>query len=517
MATRKEMVDFFFDTFPGRFQGDPAYWYEPRGEEDQDFINAFNDVFNNLGPSERQLAADFLFEESSESFKGDASYWYQDRGSENADFVAAFGEAFKNPVASDQGGDLTTGPADEDQLEAEEGATEGIGGRTDETVSILTSRDMQWHFDQTSGKWMVSYKMPNSDRRIFFEASGEQLDAIFGDGQRPLDFERISFADLSQREGITFAGDIAEIEGVGSFESEVEATIARALDEGVLPEWAQRDGAVTDLLYLAVSENKSQEWLVDQIAKLPSFKERFPGIQSFENLGLTTVEAVTGFLELESGVKEMVMRDGGNPASITPAIIGGIVAKGHSLSDVQFVFGAFDKMEKNAGALSAFNEVLAAKGMDPLDEDGQFDFMAGTAPAELYNVWEEASLYRAAIDAGLDIGVGGAISLAAATEGLTSYDQALEGLNNAARQLLQFRNQLALGQYDLEEQDLIDLSLGLAPSSGNSQADIARNIDRAVRSAQANIGLQRSNPFVRFTEEGVPQAASLSRQRQESA
>ena len=517
MATRKQMVDFFFTEFPGRFQGDPSYWYEPRGEEDQDFINAFNDVFNNLGPDDRKKAADFLFTESSETFKGDVTYWYQDRGSENADFVAAFGDAFENPVATDQGGDVTTGPADEAQLEAEEPATEGVGGQTEETVSILTSRDMQWHFDVDSGKWMVSYKMPNSERRVFFEASGSQMDKIFGEGQRPLDFETVTFGDLSQRDGVTFAGDIAEIEGTGTFEGEVESTIARALDEGRLPEWAQRDGKVTDLLYIAVAENKSQEWLIDQIAKLPSFQERFPGIQSFENLGLTTIEAVTGFLELETGVKEMVMRDGGDPASITPAIIGGIVGKGHSLTDVQFVFASFDKMEKNAGALAAFNEVLAVRGMDPLDEDGQFDFMAGLAPAELYDVWEEASLHRAAIDAGLDLGVSGAISVAAGTEGLTSYDQALEGLNNAARNLLQFRNQLALDQYGLEEQDLIDLSLGIAPSSGNSQADIARNIDKAVRSAQANVQGQRANPFVRFTEEGVPQQASQSRQRQESA
>jgi hypothetical protein len=512
MATRQEIVDFFFETFPGRFQGDASYWYEPRGAEDADFIDAFNDVFNKLGDEDRKLAADFLFE-NEERFEGDVTYWYIDRGAENQDFVSAFSDVFSNPSETDQGGGVETGPDGPDETVAEG----GVGGQTDETVSILTSRDMQWHFDPATGKWLVSYKMPNTDRRLVFEASGSQLDAIFGEGQRPLEYESVSFAELTQREGITFAGDIAEVEGTGSFEAEIESVIARSLDEGTLPEWAKADPEVTDLLYISVAEGKGQDWLIEQLAKLPSFQQRFPGISAFQNTGLNISESVSAFLELEEGVKELVMRDGGDPNSITPATIGDLVAKGHSLSDVQFVFGAFDRMEKNAGALSAFNEILAARGLNPLDEDGQFDFMAGNAPAELYDIWEESSLHQAALDAGLSIGVQGAIDLAARTEGLTSYDAALEGLNQAAKNLLQFRSELALDQYDLNEQDLIDLSLGLAPSSGTPQADIARNIDRAVRSATAAVSAKRSNPFVRFTNEGVPQQASNTRQRQESA
>ena len=416
-------------------------------------------------------------------------------------------------VDKDQGGGVETGIG----VGADESIDKDkVGGLTDETVSILTSKDMKWHFDEATGKWMVSYKLPNSDRRVFFEASGSELDAIFGDGQRPVEFERISFADLSQQEGVTFAGGIIEVHGEGSFEAEVEQTIARALDEGILPDWAKQDGEVMDIIFIAQSEGKSQEWVIEQIAKLPSFKERFPGIEAFEAVGLNLVESVTSFLELEQGVKELTVRDGGDPDTITPAMIGDLVKQGHSLTDVQFVYNTFDRLERNAGALAAFNEVLEARGMAPLTPDDQFAFMAGTAPDELYEIWEEASLHQAAIDAGIDIGVQGAIDLARATEGLTSYDSALEGLNVAAANLLSFRNQLALGQYDLAEQNLIDLSLGLAPSSGKSQADIARNIDRAVRSAQASQA-GRANPFVSFTEEGVAKAGSLARQRTESA
>lgn len=517
--SRKQLVDYFFDTFPSKFQGDKTYWYEARGEEDQDFQNAFGEVFNNMGPEERKMAADFLFENDPERFQGDKTYWYTDRGAENQDFVNAFGKVFtesSDAVATPPGGEVPTAegaPAEEDVQRA------GVGGKRPETVSILHSKEMKWFFDRNNGKWYVSYKMPNSNRSLFFEATGSQLDAIFGENFRPTSYETIdNFQDIGGREGFTFGGDVGEVQGTGSFEAEVDAVVGRALDEGVLPPWARRTPEVMDLLFIKTSEGKSDEWLYGELRKLPSFKERFPGVEEFEALGLSLEESVESFLEFETGIKKVVARDGGDPAGITPDQVGALIAKGHSLKDVEFTFEVFDNMERNAGALSAFNQILEARGQAPLDDDDWFDFMAGSAPRDLYQIWEEASLHRAALDAGLgDLGVSGAIDLAARTEGLTSYDAALEGLSNAAGQLLQFRAEIALDRYGLDEQDLIDLSLGLAPSSGRSQAEIGRNIDRAVKSARATQEARRVNPFRKFTQEGVPQAASLSRTRQESA
>ena len=427
---------------------------------------------------------------------------------------ADLGESL-DPFATikDQGGGVTT---ENEVPEEEKKAEEGTGGKSDDTVSILTSKDMRWYFDTSSGKWYVSYKLPGSERHLFFEATGSQLDAIFGEGQRPAGYESIeTLSDLTDREGFSFGGDITEVHGEGTFEADVEKVIALALDEGTLPEWAGNDPAVHDLLYIATTEGKSQEWLIEELSKLPSFKARFPNLDAIKATGLTTTEAVEGFLELEQGVKALVVRDGGDPTTVNPDTIGDLVAKGHSLTDVQHVFETFDIMEKNQGALDAFNEVLAARGIPPLDEEGMFEFMAGRAPKELYDIWEETSLNRAAKDAGLDIDVSGAIDLARRTEGLTSYGSALEGLSEAASNILRFRGEIGLEQFGLNQEDLVDLSLGLPPSSGMSQADIARNMERAFASAQAKRTRARVNPFKRFTTEGTPQQSSLSNVRQE--
>lgn len=398
---------------------------------------------------------------------------------------------------------------------AEEQATTGFGGGTEQTVSILTSSFMQWFFDPSSGNWYVSYKLPNSERHVFFEATGTQLDAIFGEGKRPTGYSESTLQQLTSLEGYTFGGGVAEVQGTGSFESEVQRVIAIALDEGMLPSWAKNDGAIFDLLYIAQSEQKSDDWLIEEIAKLPSFKQRFPGIENIQALGLTVSEAVTGFLELERGVKQLVIRDGGNPEWITPESIGNLLKKGHSLDDVEFTFNIFDTMDKNAGALDAFNEILVARGQQPLDTDQRIAFLSGNAPAELYDIWEEASLNRAAEDAGLNLTPQDAINLARRTEGLTSYGSAMEGLTVAAQNLLRFRTDLALDRFDLDEQDLIDLSLGLAPSSGRTQAEVSHNMERALSAARARTQRARVNPFTGFKPDGTPQQVSLTNIRTE--
>ncbi len=389
----------------------------------------------------------------------------------------------------------------------------GIG----KDVTILNGQDMQWYYDQSTGLWYVAYKLPGSNRRMVFEANGSEMDAIFGEGQRPTAYTPMAFGDIVQQEGYTMGGNIMDVEGDGTFEGEVERVIALALDEGILPEWAQQSDAVLDLLYIAHSEGKSDEWLIEELSKLPEFKARFPGIEAYTALGMTITEGVESFLEMEQGVKALILGDGGDPNSVTPDMIGNLIAQGHSLTDVGKVFDLFDRMENNAGAMEAFNEVLVANGMEPLTEEEAFEFMAGNAPKEVYELWEQASLHEAAIAAGLDLGVEGAIDLAKRTEGYTSYAGAMEGLTNAATNILRFRNEIGLDQYGLNEQDLIDLSLGLAPSSGNSQADIGRNMERAFSAAQAKRNRARSNPFKRFSDKGVPQSASLSGVRQESS
>jgi len=385
------------------------------------------------------------------------------------------------------------------------------GGTEPSTIRVLGSSSLQWSYDKDKNRWFASYKLPNSNRRVFFEATSSQMDAIFGSGKRPTSYQNSSFETLTKSQ--TFSGDIMEMSGEGTFEAEVQRVTALALDEGILPKWAQDDPAVMDIIYVAASENKSTEWVIEQISKLSSFKTRFPGIETYKSMGLSTEDAVTGWLEVEGAIKENMVRQGINPSSLSNEVVGDIIKRGHSVTDIQFVYDSFERFNSNASALAAFNEVLAEHGLDPLSAEDQMAFLEGNAPAELYRLWEEASFNQAANDAGLNIGVKDAIELASATEGFTNYDEAYAGLSKAAVSLLRFRGDLNAGRYGLDSEDLIDLAIGIAPRSGRSAAEIGNGMERALSAARAGIDGPRAQRFRQYGKEGQPQAVSTSRAR----
>lgn len=395
------------------------------------------------------------------------------------------------------------------------GDDDALGGADpDNLVTIMSGAEMEWYFDESAGLWYVQYGLPRSNSGIVFEATTQQMDAIFGVGFRPVATSVRSLNDITKADGVVFGGDIVEMSGEGNFEESVDRVIAIAMDEGVLPDWASTDPEIMDLVYIAQVEDKSDAWLVDQIAKTDSFAQRFPGIQSLVDLGLTTEESIDAFLDFETGVKGLAQRVGLDPTTVTPDTVGQLIGAGQSMDDVEFVFGIFDTMRSNSGAMRAFNEVLSARNLAPLSPDQQFEFLAGRAPQELYTLWEESSFLDAARVSGLSelIGVQDAISLANRTEGITAREAAQAGMAEAAKLLLRFRSEIAADKFGINQDDLIDLSLGVAPRSGVSAAELQENMSRAVQSAQGALK-SKTQPFFQFGPDGTPQAVSLSRLR----
>lgn len=374
-------------------------------------------------------------------------------------------------------------------------------------LSILQGNTMQWYRD-ASGNYFVAYKLPNStDKWAFFEATPQQMDSLFGLGARPGATAINDLKDLTGRPGMYFSGNIGEVAGTGSFENAVNRSVALALD-GDQPAWMKNSPEIWDVLYVAEAEGKSQEWIYGQIENTQAFQNRFPGIQHFKKIGLTLSESVQAFTEYETGLKQLAARyPNAGLDSVTPQIVGELAGRGHALEDAKFVFDIFDRMNQNEASFQNFNEILRSQGMQPLGQSDMFKFMAGQAPPELYKVWEQNSILTAAEQANIQgFGVKEALEVARNTPGLTSEQQAFEGMSQAAKTILQFRREVNLGR--LDQDDLIDLSLGSAPRSGRSQAELAQEMSRIVREAEAYVQ-NRVRPFISFSKTGKPKAASL--------
>ena len=382
-----------------------------------------------------------------------------------------------------------------------------------ESLTILQGKDMSWYLDQGTGKWYVRYGLPNSDKGIVFEADTDQMKALFGPTGTPPNHTVTTLDTLIVQQDNIFSGNVGEMEGDGNLEDEMSRVIALALDEGILPEWAENDPEIMDLVYVAQSEKKSPEWLIDQIAETASFKARFVGIDKLKADGhLSWEEAVGGYLEYEAGVKQAIEGIGLDGAMATPEVIGALMEAGHALSTVQKATMIFKRMQEYAPALAAFNSVLAENDMDPItDLQGMYDFVSGEAPSQVYDIWEASSMVEASLAAGLGdlFTAEDAMQFALESEGNVGLESASGMFQSLAQTLLRFRGEIIMGDFSLNQEDVLDMALGRPPRSGLSVAELQSNMNRAISTAQANLR-KRGGLFKNFDEQGRPGASGLS-------
>lgn len=499
-------TDFLTIVEGGNLTSDPSYYIDGRAQEGE-FGNVVTVAFSRTvaGSSERQQLVGMLDNVGFWEEGVDLDYWTNTDGAQFGADLQNLANAANERLDPNVPGSVPRG-----------GETGGASGDPESGLAgltILQGTEMEWFRDPSTGKWYVKYGLPGSDKAIVFEVEQDQLDALFGEGAGPPGFTDTSFQALVGQQDNIFGGNVGQMEGEGSFEQEVQKVITLGLENGVLPEWAAQSGEVLDLLYVAQVEDKSNEWLISQIATTDSFKVRFPNIETLKSEGnLTWNQAVSGFLEFEAGVRAAVGGIGQDAGSVTPEIVGALLEKGHALTTVQTATTNFKRMEDYAPALAAFNEVLAANEMQPISTlQEMYEFVSGAAPSEVYDVWEASSLAEAASAAGLGnlFTAADAMQFAIESAGASSLAQSMNLFQSLSQTLLRFRNEIDLGEFDLNQEDILDIALGQPPRSGTSAAELQANMSRAVSRAQANLRT-RGGLFKAFSPEGVPQAAGLS-------
>lgn len=385
------------------------------------------------------------------------------------------------------------------------------------TLSLLSSAGEQWYFDPANGKWYVRHTVLGGAVDLLFEADETQMDAIFGEGVRP-EFTEVNSNDLIASEDVTFGGNVAEIEGEGDMAEEVDRVISLAIDQQSLPDWIKNDDKALGLLFVSITEERTDDWFYEQLSKLDSFKERYPGIDTLVDQGLSVLEAVQAFTQYETQLKTLHAAAGFDSQAISPAIVGGLLEGGYSVDQVAESYGIWKRMNDHAPALEAFNQVLIAAGQKPLQGDDMYEFLAGNAPMELYDLYEASSITEAAEAAGLGDVFGGSDALELAyetTENLT-LNQAYSQFVDVAQQALRLRHQLNYEQYDLSIDDLIDLSFGRAPRSGKTAAEVGDVLARITNQAKGFLG-DKITPYFGFSDTGKPQALSFGELNRESA
>ena len=352
-------------------------------------------------------------------------------------------------------------------------------------------------------KWWISYTLPGGVS-VFYEALTDQLFGLFGAEGHPQSFGQMTQADFdagARERRMYFMGNVAEVESPTgeSMQSAYERAIASGLGTGIVPEELRGDTEIQSLVFVAQQEGWSQDRLYEAIAQTGTFMTRFPEIGVFRKQGMSVAQSVAAYQEYENLVNQLNMQYEGRPA--TRDEINALLRGQKSAQAITQAYAVFERFEENQAALTAFNEILVARGMQPLNENSMFAFLAGEAEDELYEIYAESSILEAGYAAGLGkyLSVGDTQAIVSFLGVDVPFERAYEGMTQAARLILQFRQDINLGELDPD--DLIDLSLGVAPRSGRSQAQIAQLMERSLLAAQGFLR-ERARPATAIDAEG---------------
>lgn len=469
-----------------------------RSKKGEDVESMWRDVLKYIVGSQRRVAANWI-----QSLFGDEQISGERMGRLVDDLVS---------------GKRTFHQMEQDILKAtgQSKDTQGRGNQDPENDLQIMGGPHKWYRTK-DGDWYVAYQAPGN-QWIYFEVSDDEMDRIFGDGIRPHSSKVTvigSEKDLLKLGNYHFGGTVAEVTGDGNFLNEANKALERALAEGKLPDWLdmQASQQIMGLVYVYMSQDKSEEWLIEQIAKTNAFQKRYAGIEHFRDQGMSWIEAVASYREYENSLK-MLYQKRGIKQNVTPDLVKKLLDKGHSIDDVAFVYDSFDLLERNAQAFKAFNDILRAQGRKTLSKRDQLAFLQGHAPKELYELWEQFSVLHAAREAGIGkyMSVQEAIRLAEKTAGIQSMETISTGMQRAAALALRYRAQIDVKKYGLTADDLIDMSMGLKPRSGRSVAELEQIMQRISAEAEGFLR-QQASPYIGFSEEGRPGAASLGASR----
>ena len=331
--------------------------------------------------------------------------------------------------------------------------------------------------------YFIEYTLPGGNK-IYYYADRSDLDALegIGAGNEPPIAATVSYNDFKQ--GRISGGSIADVVGTDeNYATRVERTLMAPTGDLLLPEWANNDLEIKDLFYIAVAENWTDTKFLREMAKKNAFKERYPAFQDMLSLtGGDHEQALVNYQGYERRVRELNNRYGEETDPI--ALAAESIKKGFTLDDLSQTYDIFERAEQNAGALLAFQSVVKAQGLDfdVTSPQGIVDFFKGTAPTQIYDLYEASSITEQASKLNLDnLSVEEALEIAKNTPGQLTNQQVSSALQSAAQSLLKFREYIDLGSYGLDADQVINLSLGYKEPGGMTEIEMASAMSRIMQ------------------------------------
>ena len=345
--------------------------------------------------------------------------------------------------------------------------------------------------------YFVEYDLPGGNTIAYF-ATREDLDKLhgIGPGVEPQFSGVVDYNQFRTQSGRYFGGEVEEVIGtLENYATRVERTLLSPEGDLLLPEWANNSPEMKDLFYIGVSESWSDDKFLREMAKTQAFQTRYPAYQDMLTLtGGNHEDALANYKAYEEQVRILNNRYG-EEYDVTEIVKLGI-QKGDTVEDLKATYDIFERAEKNAEALIAFQGIInATEGVDfnILDPQSIVSFFSGTAPTEIYDIYEASSISEQARKFNLDnLSVEEALEIAKNTPGQLTDQQISGALKTAAQTIARYRDYIDLGYYGLTLDDVTNASLGYTAAGGLTEMEIATAFGR-ILSTDENVKNLTSN------------------------
>ena len=331
--------------------------------------------------------------------------------------------------------------------------------------------------------YFIEYTLPGGTK-IYYHADRNDLDGLegIGVGKEPPIIATVSYNEFKQ--GRISGGSISDVVGTNlHYSARVERTLMAPTGDLLLPDWANNDPEIKDMFYVAVAENWTDAQFLKKMSKTNAFQERYPAFNDMLSLtGGSYDRALINYQQYEENIRLLNNRYG--ETADVKDLAAESIRKGFTVDDLKETYDIFERAEKNAGTLLAFQNIIDSQGLgfDVTSTQGIVDFFKGSAPTEIYDLYEATSISEQAAQLDLtDLSVEEALDIARNIPGQLTNQQISASLQSAAQMITRYREYVDLGKYGLDADTIINLSLGYKEPGGLTEMELTDIISRIVK------------------------------------
>lgn len=318
------------------------------------------------------------------------------------------------------------------------------------------------------------------------------LNAMFGGTAA---FGNVSTMTQSEFDGsdMLTVGSVDEIAGAtGSLQAQFDRDM-RSVGFENPPAWVMSDQTAMVKYVTAVNEGWSGERMWNAMKTTDAFGKRFAGFDTvMDQLGTSSLLlGVQTYIQREATIRSALISNRGPNTDTSVEYVSSLIGSGWIPTEVQQLLGYEARVKANPDALDNVNEILAFQGLPTLNPDDFVSFLQDQdavtldpsfTPGQLYEGINDALRFQALMQEGLDISTEFASDLGEGTS--TTISQAgayTDRARAAAIEVARNADDLELGRYDLQRDDIVAAMFGEESPSGKATSEVSELLEKMGR------------------------------------